>query len=334
MELALQHPEHGYYRQHDPLGKDGDFVTAPEISQMFGEMLGLWCADTWQQMGKPDKFVMLEMGPGRGTLMDDALRATSKIGGFHESMQLVLMESNETLRKLQQDKLGDYRPNYIEHLTDLPALPALAIANEFLDALPIRQFEKTFQGWCERLVTLEDGKLSFTPWPLEPMLIKLIPEALREGNIGTIYEVSPPSLGVVRTLAKHVVKHGGAALFIDYGFVEASGQPTLQAVSRHEYTDALMRPGEIDLTAHVDFSTLKFVAQTEGAFVAGPLGQGDFLQALGIDLRAVQLKQRTTAKQATDIDAGLQRLTDPAEMGVLFKAMAVASPQLGALAGF
>jgi len=334
MELALQHPEFGYYRRHDPLGKTGDFVTAPEISQMFGEMIGLWCADVWRQMDKPKKFILLEMGPGRGALMQDALRATAKIAGFHQAMKLCLIESNATLQKMQQEKLVEYKPDYTLDLMQLPALPMIVIANEFFDALPIRQFEKNFQGWCERLVAVENNTLVFTPWPIDPLLAQLIPPELREATPGAVYEVSLPSLSIIRVLAQHVASHGGAALVVDYGFVEPFGQPTLQAVSNHQYASVLTRPGEVDLTAHVDFAALSAMAMAQGTHVSGPVGQGEFLQSLGIDLRAVQLKQRTTPLQAKEIDTALHRLTDPSQMGSLFKVMAITSSQLSSLAGF
>ncbi|MFY9287527.1 MAG: SAM-dependent methyltransferase [Alphaproteobacteria bacterium] len=334
MELALLHPEFGYYRNHDPLGQGGDFTTAPEISQMFGEMIGLWCADVWQQLGKPEKFVLLELGPGRGSLMRDALRATSKIPGFHQAVNLYLLESNATLQKMQQEKLAEHLPIYIEDLTELPALPLLVVANEFFDAMPIRQFEKNFQGWCERLVGLENERLGFTLWPLEPMLAQLIPSHMQDALPGTLYEVSLPSIAVVRNLAKHINRYGGAALLIDYGFIEASGKSTLQAVSNHQFSSVLTRPGEVDLTAHVDFGALRHIALGQNVQVSGPVGQGAFLQALGIELRAMQLKQRATPKQAQDIDAALERLIHPDQMGSLFKVMAITSSPISQVAGF
>lgn len=334
MELALQHPEFGYYRQKDPLGRTGDFITAPEISQMFGEMIGLWCADVWRQMGKPERFALLELGPGRGTLMQDALRATARITGFHAAMNLHLLESNKTLRAAQWEKLSAHVPVHMDDLTELPAMPTIVIANEFFDALPVRQFEKNFQGWCERLISVADDRLAFTLWPLDEPLLQFIPAHLREANPGTIYEVSLPSMPMVRTLAKHIVQQSGAMLMIDYGFVEPAGLSTLQAVSDHGYVDVLERPGEVDLTAHVDFGMLRTVAAGAGVKVMGPIGQGAFLQALGIDLRAAQLKREASSEQVATLDAALHRLTDASQMGNLFKAMAVASPSLSELAGF
>jgi len=334
MELALQHPEFGYYRKHDPLGREGDFITAPEISQMFGEMIGLWCADVWREMGKPEKFLMLELGPGRGTLMQDALRASAKINGFHQAMTLGLIESNLTLRSMQTEKLAAYNPVFLEDLAQMPWLPVLAIANEFFDALPIRQFEKNFQGWYERLVAVEQGKLIFTPWPLNENQLTFIPSNLRNAVPGSVYELSLPSLAVMRVLAQHISRHGGAALIADYGYAEPFGKPSLQAVAGHQYANVLDRPGEVDLTAHVDFSALANMAAAQETVVSGPIGQGEFLNALGMELRAIQLKQRATAEQAKAIDQALHRLTDSSQMGTLFKVMAISTPQLCPLPGF
>ena len=334
MELALQHPELGYYRHGNPLGLTGDFITAPEVSQMFGEMIGLWCADIWRQMDSPEHFTLLELGPGRGTLMQDALRATAKKSGFHHAMELHLIESSQTLRKQQDEKLSVFLPRYIDDLFQLPAQPTLIIANEFFDALPIRQFEKTFQGWCERLITVDGDGLTFTIQPLDETMAKMIPDALREANPGTVYEISMPGMVLMRNLAKHIGAHGGALLVIDYGYAEYDGKPTLQAVSSHAFADVLANPGEDDLTALVDFTALKKAAQTQDVQVIGPVGQGEFLQALGIDLRAEQLKLHATPQQATDITSALHRLTDPSQMGTLFKAMAVTSKSLSDMPGF
>jgi NADH dehydrogenase [ubiquinone] 1 alpha subcomplex assembly factor 7 len=334
MELALQHPQYGYYRHGDPLGLKGDFITAPEVSQMFGEMIGLWCADVWRQMGAPEKFALVELGPGRGTLMQDALRATGKLSGFHQAVQLYLIESSETLRKAQHEKLGDNLPVYINNVAELPSLPTLIIANEFFDALPVRQFEKTFQGWHERLVTVANDDLDFTMHPLDAAVLPLIPERMRDASPGTVYEISMPGLVLMRDLARHIAQNTGAALIIDYGYAESDGKPTLQAVSGHDYTDVLARPGEADVTALVDFGALQKAAQTQHLPAHGPITQGEFLQTLGIELRASQLKRHATPEQAKDIDAALRRLTDASQMGTLFKVMAIAAPALSELPGF
>jgi NADH dehydrogenase [ubiquinone] 1 alpha subcomplex assembly factor 7 len=334
MHLAMQHPEFGYYRHGDPLGQGGDFITAPEISQMFGEMIGLWCADVWRQMGKPEEFVLFEMGPGRGTLMQDALRATAKITGFHKAKRLYLLDSSVTLRDTQREKLGIYEPLYITDLAELPPSPLIAVANEFFDALPIRQFEKGFHGWCERLVTMRDDALSFALSPADEALALLVPQRLREANPGTVYELSPASLHLMRDLARRIARHSGAALVVDYGYAEPDGKPTLQAVADHRYADVLANPGEADLTALVDFGMLARAGLSGGAMAFAPLAQGEFLRALGIEVRADQLKHRATPEQASAIDSALHRLTDPSHMGSLFKALAVAAPNLAELPGF
>ncbi len=332
MDLALQHPEHGYYRKGDPVGSGGDFITAPEISQMFGELIGLCFAEAWKDMHKPDPFVLCELGPGHGTLMQDALRATAKIQGFHTAMELYLLESNESLRKMQTEKLAEHDSVYVDEI--VWKLPAFIIANEFLDALPIRQFEMTAQGWCERLITVDGEELEFVLSPHDPAFLLFIPQEQREAPVGTVHEISLPGLTLIRQIAQQVVVHGGAALIIDYGYAVPPGKGTFQAVSHHRQADVLEHPGEVDLTAHVDFAALRTIAQAQGALVLGPVGQGEFLQTLGIEMRALQLKYNALPEQARVIDAALHRLTDAAEMGSLFKVMAIVSPQLGKLAGF
>lgn len=334
MELALQHPEYGYYRQGDPLGQGGDFITAPEISQMFGELIGLCFAEAWKNIGKPDPFALCELGPGHGTLMQDALRATAKIHGFHAAMHLHLLESNQTLRAMQEKKLAGHHPRYLDDLEPLPALPTFIIANEFFDALPIRQFENSAEGWRERLVTLDGDELEFILSPPDPSFLLFIPPEQREAPISTVHEVSLPALALMRQLAQHIAAHGGAALIVDYGYTAPPGKGTLQAASGHRHADVLERPGEVDLTAHVDFIALKQVAQAQNVVALGPVGQGEFLQTLGIEMRALQLKHNATPEQAHAIDAALRRLTDASEMGSLFKAMAIVSPELEGLAGF
>ena len=290
MDLALQHPEYGYYRQRDPLGLSGDFITAPEISQLFGEMIGLWCADVWRQMGSPQRFTLLELGPGRGTLLHDLLRTTAKIEGFHKAMELCLIESNVHLRDIQKSRLSPFSPRYLDTVEQLPLQPVLVVANEFFDALPIHQFELTDGSWAERLVDVHDEKLCFRLASASHSFPHVQADS-RLAKSGSVLEVSPLGLHIVRDIAMHIEVHGGSALIIDYGFAEQSGQSTFQAVSKHKYVDVLESVGAVDLTAHVDFKALKQAAQKQSVYVSPIAGQGDFLRAMGVDLRAEQLKK-------------------------------------------
>ena len=333
MDMALQHPDYGYYRVRDPLGRQGDFVTAPEISQMFGEMIGLWCADAWQKMGAPSSFTLLEMGPGRGTLMQDALRATAKIKGFHDALHLALIESNQTLRVAQRAKLSGYDPIYYERIADLPPLPLVAISNEFFDALPIQQFEWTESGWTERVVDCRDNQLVFGHQPCQPTWGLYVPEDHDLAH-GAVIEISPLSIQIMRDLARHSAQNHGAILTLDYGYNTRARQSTLQAVKHHAYADVLHDPGEVDLTAHVDFAALRRAAETQSVHVSSVVGQGDFLRHMGIELRAQQLRLRASPEQAIAIDQALHRLIDPAQMGTLFKVMAVSSSPETGTAGF
>jgi len=334
MELLLQHPEYGYYRVNDPLGASGDFITAPEISQMFGELTGLWLADVWHRMGSPKEFILLELGPGRGTLMQDILRATAKVSGFHLALKLHLLESNEALRKQQQGKLAAYNPVFLENLRELPELPLFVVANEFFDTMPMHQFVKTKEGWCERLVGCEQEELVFTLSPPNEGILSFVPADWREGPEGLVYEMSPVSLAIVKNLATHIVQYGGAGLIIDYGYATPSGQPTLQGVVNHQFVGVLEKPGEIDVTADVDFQALKGMAIHQSAKVEGPTNQGEFLQALGIELRASFLKRHASEDQIKKIDEDMRRLIDPGQMGIQFKVLAILSPQIKEAAGF
>lgn len=323
MELALQHPEHGYYRVRKPVGRVGDFITAPEVSQMFGEMIGVWAAEAWRNLGKPPAFALLELGPGRGTMMADLLRATARVPGFAEAKRLYLLESDAALRDEQKTRLSGYTPTYIAALDDLPDLPLIVVANEFFDALPVRQFEQTFRGWAERCVGVENDKLARVLRPLTEAELPLVPEPLRNHAPGTVAEVSPQAQHFARDLAARLKRKGGIALIIDYGYVAPPLAPTIQAVSRHAFADILAAPGEIDLTAHVDFAALAAAAHAADAVTTQVMGQGEFLKMLGIELRAETLKLRATPEQAADIDIALARLLSPDRMGQLFKVMEI-----------
>ncbi len=340
MAEAVAHPDHGYYMSGDPFGARGDFVTAPEISQMFGELIGLWCADTWQRMGAPEPVLLVELGPGRGTLMADALRAARVVPGFGAALRLHFVEISPALRARQRDTLaeraGDVAPSWHQSLDQVPDGPLLLVANEFFDALPIRQFEKRPEGWCERLVTLApDGEtLAFALAPPGPWAAALLPAALRAAPPGALAEVSAPAIAVAGEIGRRLATAGGAALVIDYGHAEPRTGATLQAVRRHAAHAVLEDPGAADLTAHVDFSTLARAATEAGARAHGPVPQGRFLEALGIGARARTLDESATPDQASEIASALRRLTHPREMGALFKVLALGHPDLGPPAGF
>ncbi len=333
MRLALSHPLHGYYASRDPFGASGDFITAPEISQMFGELIGLWAADCWSRMGRPERLRLVELGPGRGTLTADALRATRLVPDFRSALSLDLVETSLKLRRRQEEVLARHEVPIAWHdrFEDVPAGPLIVIANEFFDALPIRQFARGGKAWHERLVGVDDkGALAFgLAARSEPSLDCAAPE-------GAVVEISPEGLRLAHDVAERVTANGGAALVIDYGHAERGFGDTLQAVRRHAFADPLAEPGEADLTAHVDFAALGDAARRAGAASHGPVAQGDFLRALGIEARAQTLKTKATAAQMAGIDAALARLTGAGggEMGALFKAIAIADPRLGGLAGF
>ncbi len=334
METCLAHPDHGYYMTRDPLGAAGDFTTAPEISQMFGELIGMWAAQIWQTMGSPNSFNWIELGPGRGTLSADALRAMSGVPGLKPALEVHLVEMSPVLRERQAATLQGWFPNWHDRIDTLPDGPAVIVANEFFDALPVRQLVRTGQGWRERTVELsKDGALTFGLTPalgIAPVLPKGIVDA-REGDI---IEVSPASIGIARALSDHLRDHGGAALIIDYGHTLSVPGDTLQAVKEHAYHDVLRDPGSADLTAHVDFAELARAVRSAAGIVHGPVTQGAFLSALGIHVRAEQLRVNASPKQRADIDSALERLTAGAAMGRLFKVMAISAANLPTPAGF
>lgn len=323
MALCLAHPVHGYYRTRDPLGPRGDFTTAPEISQMFGELVGVWIALAREAMGAPERMTLVELGPGRGTLMADALRALGRAAAGAR-FDLHLVETSPTLRAAQGAALAAHAPTWHEGIETLPEGPAILVANEFFDCLPVRQFQRTARGWCERVIGLDGERLAFGLAP-EPS-----PEITAPGPEGVLMTVPGAGLDLMRRLARRLASQGGAALAIDYGHARPGFGDTLQALARHAFVDPLADPGSADLTAHVDFSALARAAAAEGAAVHGPVDQRDFLRAMGLDARAERLKAKADAAQAAAIDAAHARLTDPGRrgMGSLFKAMGVAAPGL------
>jgi SAM-dependent MidA family methyltransferase len=303
-----------YYATRDPLGAAGDFTTAPEISQMFGELVGLWLADLWLRAGAPPDAIYVELGPGRGTLAADALRAMRAAGLAPE---VHFVEISPVLRAAQAQRVP--QAEWHGDPATLPAdRPLLIVANEFFDALPIRQLVATRRGWHERLVTHTEAGFVPVPGPL-------IPAPLAPAETGTIVETSPASLGIARALAQRIAAQGGAALVVDYGSERSGTGETLQAVSSHGFADPWQNPGSRDLTAHVDFEALARAASAEGVRVAGPRGQGDWLRAMGIDQRAAALSAAAPERSA-EIEAARERLVAPGQMGALFKALAFVSP--------
>ena len=335
MAEALGNRMFGYYTTQNPIGAQGDFITAPEVSQMFGELIGLWCADTWQNLGSPTPVQWVEIGPGRGTLMRDARRASRALPAFHEGADIHLVETSPVLRSCQRDALHDAKVTWHDRFHDLPPGPLIVVANELFDALPIHQFERTIRGWRERLVDLSADGDSFR-FVLGPVsaAYSLVPETLRDVALGSVVEVSPACISLMREIAERVVNDGGAALIIDYGSLEIRPRNTLQAVVKHGSHDVLVAPGSADLCAHVDFATLAQTAVECGANVWGPVLQGEFLETLGIHARATQLKRSATPDQTAEIDSALDRLTKPGQMGTLFKVMAISSPGTPIPGGF
>lgn len=340
MRLALAHPEHGYYTSGDPLGapseSGGDFVTAPEVSQMFGELLGLWCADTWRFLGQPKPVKLIELGPGNGTLMADALRALRIVPDFAANLEVHLVEISPSLRRRQETALSGRAVAWHESLAEVPEGPFLLLANELFDALPIRQFERGAAGWRERLVGLAGSgeELVFVAGPEDEAAALLIPEAAGELPPGAVVEICPEAEALAREIGRRVTEGPGAALLVDYGYLRPSGNSSFQALRRHRRHDPLRDPGSADLTAHVDFAAVKRALAAGGATAFGPVDQGPFLTALGLDQRAAALARKATDSQRRDIEAAARRLTDPEQMGTLFKAIAAMPPKSLPPAGF
>ncbi len=335
MELCLTDPDFGYYVTRDPLGKPGDFITAPEISQMFGEVIGAWCAHMWVELGQPSEFALVEPGPGRGTLMNDVLRTANLLPGFQEAARVFLIEASPVLQVQQKSRLEAFADHieWRDEFSTLPAMPMIMIANEFVDALPIRQLQRSATGWAERGVGIDDdGKLTWATLD-GPDLEPLVPPSLRKLGENTIIEISPQRNGVAAMIGQHLNQHAGAALIIDYGYDSVMPGNSFQAVKSHEFADPLEDPGNADLTAHVDFSSMAKAASAAGGKVWGPLPQGTFLQELGITPRADQIMAANPDRKER-IGRDLARLTASDQMGMLFKAMVIASPNLPSPAPF
>jgi NADH dehydrogenase [ubiquinone] 1 alpha subcomplex assembly factor 7 len=335
MAMALHDPDHGYYANPRPIGADGDFVTAPEISQIFGELIGVWCAMMWERIGRPDPVILAELGPGSGVLMSDLLRAAAALPEFRRALRLHLIEASPLFRAEQQRRLESAGPAWLTRIEELPAGPLLVVANEFLDALPIRQLVRGRRHWSERMVALgPEDRLVFADGPESPAASLLVPEARDTATPGDVYEICAPALALAASLGARLKRSPGAALFIDYGHFPNAPGPSLRALRRHQPVGVLESPGITDLSAHVDFAAFAHAARAGGAEAHGPVTQGRFLTDLGSPARLAALSARATPAQRRRLESGVERLLDPDQMGTLFKAMALVSPGLPAPPGF
>ena len=323
MALCLGHPRFGYYMNRDPFGAAGDFTTAPEISQIFGELVGIWCVAAWEAIGSPAPFALVELGPGRGTLMADILRATARAPEFQGALQLHLVEMSPSLRKMQQEKLG-VQARWHDTIETLPDEPLIFVANEFFDALPIRQIEKRLAKFFERVVVAQDADLKLAE----------IPAPVFEFEQDGLHEISPISSIIAEGLGARIAALCGAGLVIDYGHLESGVGDTLQALKAHKSCGILEHPGTSDLTAHVDFALLATAFSSGGADVLPALTQGAFLNSMGLETRAMKLAAGLSGGPLADFIAGARRLVDDKEMGKLFKVLAVAQQNRAALYPF
>lgn len=325
MAACLFDPQAGYYTTREPFGASGDFTTAPEISQMFGELLAVWAYSAWTQAGKPVPVTLLEIGPGRGTLMVDMLRTLDRLDPrFIALARIALLDASPRLVEVQKQKLsqgGRAKPSWYSSLSQLPDTPLIVIANELFDAVPVRQFVRTAQGWRERMVALDDKDELCFAIGQAGMDQALLPAG--DAEEGAIFEIAPARSAMMDEIAARIARNGGAGLFIDYGHLEPGFGDTLQAVRNHAFDDVLASPGTADLTSHVDFSALASVARSHG--LATRLAtQGDFLVRMGLVERAGRLGANADAAARQRISGEVERLAGPDAMGKLFKVLAVA----------
>lgn len=336
MADALGHPHDGYYMSQSAIGADGDFTTAPEISQIFGELIGLWLVHAWLEMGEPTTFNLVELGPGRGVLMADILRAAELRPGFLKSATLWLVETSGRLRHEQQKRLRStsLKPLWADDFSEIAPAPCLIVANEFFDCLPIRQFEYTEAGWRERMIGIAgDGvSLEFTLAKTPPPA-GLIVAPTENVEPGAVYELCEGGLELTAEIARTIGEHSGKALIVDYGHVGGLGD-TLQAVRHHQYWPVLAAPGRADVTAHVDFSALARAAIDAGAAAWGPVPQGVFLGRLGLAARLARLTAGKSEAEIEKLKSGAARISAPEQMGEVFKVLCVSSPNLSPPAGF
>ncbi len=317
IELALTHPEYGYYMYRDPFGEAGDFTTAPEISQMFGEVIGAWVANIWMQMGRPTSFNLIEVGAGRGTLMADIMRSCKSVSGFADAAQIHFIEASKSLCEKQSDALRPHNASWHNNIVDINVdRPCIILGNEFIDALPVEQLKRGEKGWQKRVVIAENDNLSFDWQEADKDLIELLPQKTESNQL---YEVSPSRKTFISECSNLLKKSGGVALFIDYGYVKSHYGDTLQAIKNHEFTEVLEDIGECDITTHVDFDALSRQVKSLGLTVEPIITQREFLSSIGIEIRASALKKISDNK--ADIAKDLERLIGRKHMGDLFKVM-------------
>lgn len=334
MRSAMSQNILSYYRTKQPLGENGDFITSPEISQMFGEMIGIWCIDLWYKLGRPNPFNILELGPGRGLLMRDLLRSTKHVVGFHDALHIQMLEINDTLIPIQKEQLLQLhqRIEWISSSSQIKAMPSIILANEFFDALPIKQYIKIKQDWHEIILTTNpiDQNLQFDHYDiLNKQLKEHLHFAYPNAGDGAVIEESRESLNFIKQLTEHIKLYSGTILVIDYGydFIPSLRQnhqytSTLQAIRNHKFHPLLSNLGEADLSAHVDFTAIRLTAEAHHGIVYGTIGQGDFLHNIGIDTRLNSLKTQNP-ELAPILQKQYHRLTSPKAMGNLFKVLQI-----------
>lgn len=332
MGLCLGHPEFGYYMTRDPFGADGDFTTAPEISQMFGEMIGAWCLQVWHDMGEPKSFNLIEMGPGRGTFMQDILRICGRKNDFLDACDIYLIETSPHLREVQKTRLSEYIIKWAYDFNDIKInTPSIIVSNELLDALPVHQFVRHQNHWHERAIGLneqDDLIIVETSPSFDPRL--MIDESLAQN--GDIVELCPAAQHLIKDIADKIAEFGGAALFIDYGYTHSAPGDSIQAMKAHKFVDITHDPGECDITAHVNFERLLNVAKQSNVKCEDLVTQGEFLRNLGIELRADMLKKQNPEK-SDEIISALNRMIGESDMGNLFKVFGFCHSDLN-IAGF
>jgi|FLOH01.1.fsa_nt_gi NADH dehydrogenase [ubiquinone] 1 alpha subcomplex assembly factor 7 len=332
MADCLMHPKHGYYQREKVFGVEGDFTTAPEISQLFGEMIGVWLIDQWQTLGSPCSFNLVELGPGRGTLMLDILRAAKSTPKFLSAAKIFFVERSAQLKAEQKKRVP--HANWLKDVDALYPGPTIVIANEFFDALPIHQFQKHDGQWLERLIGLDEDDNLVWKLGAPSGALSLMPTTLKYQGQGSVVEICPAALRISGLIAEHIAKNRGAALLIDYGYDKSAVGNTFQALKDHTYVDPLKEVGKADLTAHVNFDMIANAAAQKGVVAHGPTGQGTFLMSIGLGQRAMKLVENLDAAGQEDLLTSIKRLTAPDQMGELFRVLAMVNAEQKSVVGF